>query len=86
MAKAIVIEKRQLIKKLGIEIGIKYLAKRKAKMPGTEVKIKLKENNKTLISKGYILKKIYDHLFEIWSEEENTILTLSPDQFEQIED
>ena len=52
---------------------------------GVEVKIILKdENNKVVTSKGCILRRLNVHLYEVWSEEENTILTLSTDQFEEV--
>ena len=52
---------------------------------GVEVKIILKdENGNIAVSKGCILRRLNVHLYEVWSEEENTILTLSTDQFEEI--
>ena len=52
---------------------------------GVEINIILKdENNKAVTSKGCILRRLNAHLYEVWSEEETTILTLSTDQFEEI--
>jgi len=48
----------------------------------TEVIIKtLDQNNQEIKGKGYICKKISENLYEVWSEELNSILILNKDQF-----
>lgn len=47
----------------------------------TEVIIKTLDQNQEIKGKGSICKKISENLYEVWSEELNSILILNKDQF-----
>jgi hypothetical protein len=67
----------------GIEIGREFLKKRKMKMSqGVKVTINTTDENENKITgEGIICKRINTELYEIWSEELQSILLLNPKEF-----
>jgi len=67
----------------GIEIGREFLKKRKMKMSqGVKVTINtIDENENKITGEGIICKRINTELYEIWSEELQSILLLNPKEF-----
>ena len=83
MAREILQEKKRCRKKFGLKIGKEYLVKI---MNGIKVKIKTTDqNNNEINCEGFICRRINVDLYEVWSEENQTLFLLDKSEFEEIE-
>jgi hypothetical protein len=82
MEKVTSLEEKQSAKKCGIIIGKIFLEKREIMSQGVKVKINTTDENQNKITgDGYICKRINAELYEIWSEEHQSVMLLTPEEF-----